>query len=241
MVCDDYQLAGRLASIMLAHGKRSGATINLAKSEGISLLAGPGRTELRTKPSFTFLGHDISPAGISISRKTITRFKKRISSILYKHLLRHPKRGEFNPNRLDLTGVDWDLVTCVNELRRYLYGRLGEAYLRRALVGARPLRLSNCALSYFPLVTNPREFERLDGWLADVLARTYEKRRTLLSQLGYSTNPISKRALRTGEWYNASLRLEPNLPCVVSAWRYVRKCYHAYGLKHFPAPPPYSS
>ena len=103
MVCDDYQLAGRLASIMLAHGERSGASINLAKSEGISLLARPGRTELRTKSSFTFLGHDISPAGISISRKTITRFKKRISSILYK--LTNISYGI--PNEVSSMQKDW--------------------------------------------------------------------------------------------------------------------------------------
>ncbi|HXB68999.1 MAG TPA: reverse transcriptase domain-containing protein [Candidatus Acidoferrales bacterium] len=152
IVCDDYASAHRLAAIMLSHSKRSGAQINLLKSEGISLLSSPGPAEFESKQGFVFLGHEISSSNISPSRRSVARIKRHLSEIIYKHLLLYPKRGEFNPLRINPHGFDWDLVTCINELRRYLYGRVSAAYLADALIGAERLVISSCALSHFPLV-----------------------------------------------------------------------------------------
>lgn len=239
ILCDDYGCAHRLAGIMLEHGNRSGTAINITKSPGISLVADPSTAELKAKSSFTFLGHQISPSGVSPSARAIARMKRHASVIIYKHLLLHPKRGEINSTRM-LHGVDWDLVTCINELRRYLYGPISGAHLDGALMKTRPLRLSMCALSYFPLVKGPEPFIKLDGWLADVLFRAYEKRRRIFAALGISLPRIMKMALVDGSWYSEALPNEPALPSVVRSWRYVRKCYLAYGIRLYSAPPPYN-
>ncbi len=67
IVCDDYNTAHRLAGIMIEHGKRSGAEINLMKSPGISLVADPARAELKAKESL--------PS--SVTRSIHTAFSRR--------------------------------------------------------------------------------------------------------------------------------------------------------------------
>jgi hypothetical protein len=239
ILCDDYASAHRLAGIMLEHGHRSGATINVTKSPGISLVADPSGAELKAKQSFTFLGHQISPLGVVPSDRAIKRIKRTISIILYRHLLLHPKRGAFNRSRLS-RGIDWDLVTCINELRRYLYGMVSASHLDGALLKQRPLKFSLCALSYFPNVRKAVEFRSLDGWLADVLFRTYEKRRSILASLGIRMPTITKAKLVNGNWYHGIAPHETALPSVVKSWRYVRKCYLAFGVRLYSAPPPYN-
>jgi hypothetical protein len=239
ILCDDYASAHRLAGIMLEHGYRSGAAINVSKSPGISLVADPSGTELKAKQSFTFLGHQISPSGVSPSARAINRIKRNVSTILYRHLLLHTKRGAFNPFRIS-RGTDWDSVTCINELRRYLYGSISAAHLDGALLKQRPLKLSMCALSYFPNVRNAVEFTTLDGWLADMLFRTYEKRRSILAALGIRIPTIHKNKLIDGSWYHGALSAESVLPSAVKSWRYVRKCYLAFGVRLYAAPPPYN-
>ena len=239
IVCDDYGTAHRLAGIMLEHGNRSGAEINLIKSPGISLVADPLRAELKAKQSFCFLGHEISPPGVNPANKTISRIKKRASTIIYRHLLLYPKRGEVNQRRFQ-QGIDWDLVTCINELRRYLYGPISCESLDGALKKKRPLRLSMCALTFFPLVRHATYFADLDGWLTDVLFRAYEKRRRIFDGTGVRLPLITKEQLIDGSWYFHVLPNETALPSVVKSWRYARKCYLAYGVKIYLAPPPYN-
>jgi retron-type reverse transcriptase len=239
ILCDDYNTAHRLAGIMLEHGNRSGAAINIAKSPGISLVADPSRSELRAKESFTFLGHQISPSGIHPSAKAIARMKRRTSVIIYQHLLLHPKHGVINPRRFS-QGIDWDLVTCINELRRYLYGPISCEHLDGALKKKRPLRLSTCALSFFPLIRWAGLFADLDGWLADVLFRAYEKRRRIFEDAGTHLPRITKEALIDGSWYFHALPNETALPSAVKSWRYARKCYLAFGVRVYSAPPPYN-
>jgi len=239
ILCDDYSSAHHLAGIMLEHGRRSGAAINTTKSPGISLVVDPSRAEIKAKRSFTFLGHQIGAGGVSPSARTIARLKRRTSLTIYHHLLLHPRRREFDPKRIS-EGVDWDLVTCVNELRRYLYGRVTGGHLDDALAKKRPLKLSVGALSYFPHVRDPAAFAKLDGWLVDVLFRAYQKRRRLLKEMGIEAPVISKEQLIAGSWYQSALPNESAVPSMMKAWRYVRKCAMAYGVRVFSAPPPYN-
>jgi RNA-directed DNA polymerase len=240
ILCDDYSTAHRLAGIMLAHGGRSGAGINMSKSPGISLVADPASAELKAKESFTFLGHQISAKGAAPSARTLARIKRNLSVIIYKHLLMHPQRGQVNRKRL-AASPDQDLVDCLDEIRWYLYGNLSQKHLDGVLAKLCPLKLSISALSYFPLVTVPSAFVQLDGWLRDVLFRAYERRRYLIAQLGVRLPSISRNSMMTGKWHSGTAQRETSLPSVMKSWRYVRKTYLAYGVRVYSAPPPYNS
>jgi hypothetical protein len=239
IVCDDYRKADACAKLLLSHGKRSGTEINFAKSPGISLLTPAINAELKSKTMVDFLAHSLSPAGVGISAKSISRIKRRVATIIYNNLLLQPKRGKVNPARLGTGFRDWDLVTCVNELRRYIYGRITEADLSLALSGIGPVNVTLCAMSFYPTVDSRGEpqLKSLDGWLVDVLARAHEKRRRTLKALGLKAAAIPRDKLINGKWYSfKKISVETKLPSFFRAWRYVKKAADLYGLEKFPSP-----
>jgi len=239
IVCEDYDKAHACAKLLLDHGKRCGTEINFAKSPGISLLTPDTNAEFRHKSHVEFLSHSLSPAGISISTKAIARIKRRVAKIIYNNLLLQPKRGKVNPKRLGRGFRDWDLVTCINELRRYLYGRISEANLSNALRGKAPVNPTLCAMSFYPTVDKNGELglRAMDGWLVDVLMRAYEKRCKLLAKLGLSAAPILRKKLIDGNWYSFKrVTVETRLPSFFRAWLYVKMAADIYGLEKCPSP-----
>jgi RNA-directed DNA polymerase len=133
ILCRDYEQANQCADLMLSHGRRSATEVNVEKSEGLSLFTPEEKAEMRAKSSFYFLGYEISRDGVSISPIAVKRIKKRISTIIHRHLLLYPRRKLFNPKRIEQSGLDWDMVTCINEIRRYLYGRVTEKTISECL------------------------------------------------------------------------------------------------------------
>jgi RNA-directed DNA polymerase len=241
IICDDYGVANRLARIMLAHGVRSGANINKKKSEGISQVGEADLTELKNSTnSFVFLGHEISTTTITPAPHTVKRLKREIARTIYNNLLLYPKRGEFDAKRI-AGGFDHDLLECIDELRHSLYGDLSSAYINKALAKQKPLKLTTCKLSYYALVKTASEFGRLDGWLADVLSRSYNQRRELLALMGHTLPAIPKRALVDGSWYSGVIEGQQALPSLVKSWRYARRCYLAFGAQLCPPPPQYDA
>jgi len=239
ILCESYEKANRCARYIMDHGKRSGTAVNFAKSEGISLLTSGGKGEIRTKHSVDFLGHSLSSAGVSVSAKSVRRMKTRVSQIIYRHLLLQPSRGRVDPSRIGTGFSDWDLVTCVNELRRYIYGRIKETGLDNALSGNAPFQLSRGALSFYPTVdrSGADVFRSLDGWLADALCRAYTKRAGLLNSLGIRAVPIERGRLISGSWYRfPQVPTETRLPSFFRSWLYVRRCARIFGLGKFPSP-----
>ncbi len=238
IVCDSYEKADHCAKLLLEHGDRSGAHINFSKSSGISILTPDPVPEIRSKNSITFLGHSLSAQGVRISDKSIARIKRRVSTILYNHLLLQPKRKQINPVRVGAGFVDWDLVTCVNELRRYVYGRIGEEFLGKALDGG-PVNLTRCAMSFYPTVdfAASDQLRALDGWLADVVYRAHRKRAQLLAGVGVALSPVAKDQVISGAWYEfPAIKNDARLPSFYKSWAYVRKCAKVFGLTRFPAP-----
>ncbi len=148
ILCSDYQQATVCADLMLSHGQLSGTEVNFEKSDGIWLLTPEKEGEIRAKQSFYFLGYEIGLCDIGLSPKAEKRIKKRISTIIHRHLLLYPKRKLFNPARVEPSGVDWDMVTCINEVRRYLYGRVTEGTVSECLADkSKPLTLTRGLLS----------------------------------------------------------------------------------------------
>jgi hypothetical protein len=241
IICDSYEAANSCADLMLSHGARSETRVNFDKSDGISILTPDKSAELRCKELFDFLGYGLSQERVTLSQKAIGRIKKRLSSILYKHLLLYPRRGQFNAARVDENNVDWDMVTCINEIRRYLYGRIREETITKCLSDkSEPLVRTMCLLSYYPLVDEPQVFAALDGWLVDAVQRAQKERKRVLRKFRADYRTYSKAELISGEWYESEIFNETKLPSFFRAWQYIRKCLNVYGMHRFPNPP-YSS
>jgi len=239
IICDSYEKANKCANLLIAHGDRSGTKVNFSKSFDISLLTKEKTSEIRQRDCVDFLSHSLSLNGISISDAAIARIKRRISKILYNNLLLQPKRGNFNPKRLGAGFHDWDLVTCVNDLRRYIYGRISEASLTNALTGTGKLKVPLCAMSFYPTIDEigSKRLRELDGWLLDILQRTYKNRIALLATFNLQGVPIGINDLKSGAWYDyPDVSVETSLPSFYKSWLYVKKVSRVHGLKKFPSP-----
>src|SRR5215208_1518445 len=112
---------------------------------------------------FDYIGYKFSSGRIGLSSRRIAKIKVRVSKIIYIHLLLHLRRNLFNPNRVGPGFYDWDLATCLNELRRYIYGDLKDSLLRSWIdSNVRIPRFTGLMTSY-PLVTHVDQFTELDG------------------------------------------------------------------------------
>lgn len=239
ILADSYDKAYECANLLLAHGDRSGTSINFSKSPGISLLTPDANPEIRSKPSVVFLGHSLSQDGVAISPKAFDRIKRRVAKIIYNNLLLQPKRAQVNPSRIGPGFHDWDLVTCVNELRRYIYGRITEHSLSKVLSGKERVNFTLCAMSFYPTVNEggAEALRALDGWLVDTLERAYTKRCEILQSIGHTVAPIDGQQLIAGNWYSFStVPVETRLPSFYRAWLYVKKAREIFGLERFPSP-----
>ncbi len=239
ILCDSYEKADRCARHLMDHGKRSGTKVNFSKSEGISLLTSQSKGEMKTRATVFFLAHSLSASGVGVSPKSISRIKKKVSHLIQLHLLLQPTRGHVSTRRMGSGFQDWDLVTCVNELRRYIYGRITEAELNDSLTGSGQFNITRCALSFYPTVDPSKAdvFKSLDGWLVDTLSRAYKRRVQLLADLGISATALSKSDLMSGSWYSfPAVPVETRLPSFFKSWLYVRRCARIFGLSRFPSP-----
>ena len=239
VLADSYAKADKCAKLLMSHGDRSGTQINLRKSPGISLLTKDPKPEIRGVESVDFLSHRLSSESIAISDRALARMKARIAKISYNNLLLQPKRGAVNSDRVGAGFHDWDLVTCVNEIRRYIYGRISEQMMGDVLDGNSRVNRTLCALSFYPTVdeAGAQVLKGLDGWLVDTLTRTYAKRVELLNKMGIPAKKLSPEALVSGSWYSfPKVTNETSLPSFYRAWLYVRKAALLYGLDSFPSP-----
>lgn len=239
VVCDSYDKAGLCARAILDHGKRSGTQVNVTKSAGISLLTGQGTAEMKNKHTVEFLAHSLSADGVGLSTSSIRRIKRKLSQLIHMHLLLQPTRGSIDRARIGDGFVDWDLVTCVNEVRRYIYGRLSDAEVRSALAGTGRFNVTRSALSFFPTVDlgKAEPLKAMDGWLVDTFVRAYGKRVRLLRSLGIATRIIDRSELIAGTWYCfPAVPFEPQIPSLYRSWLYVRRCAQIFGLERFPSP-----
>lgn len=237
ILCSSYEMAHRCANRMLAHGTRSRTEINFDKSEGIFLITPEPRGEMRAKRHFDFLGNRISQTSVTIAPRSVHRIKRRISEMIHRHLLYYPKQGLFSATRIGPNSLDWDLVTCINEIRRYLYGSVTDADLTAALTNpAAPLRKTLSLLSYYPLVDDPTIFRQLDGWLVDVIQRAQKERKNHIDHLVAGYHLYTEQEIISGSWYANLIPNETRLPSFFHGWIYVRKLLDVFGAAEFPVP-----
>ena len=235
-----YEDALKCANSFQRFSDVSGVTINQDKSSGIRIFS-ENAAELAHISEFDFLSYSFRRDGLHVSQRAIRAIKRRCARIIYNHLLIHPKRTKsFRYSRLGKGFRDWDLVTCLNELRAFVYGGRSQATIDNYLAGATNIRNLSGAVSYFCLVENSAIFRELDGWLVDCLYRAYKARVILLNsfpkKLGFTLalrnlKKIPKSKLTDGSWYKfASLPMETRAPSFFIAWRAARKSWMRHGL-----------
>jgi len=250
-----YDDALHITDIFNEHCVRSGISINYDKSPGIKRLdGGPGipvrsffvhmgeGDKIDSLPEFDYLGHKFRHDKVLLSTRGIRRVKRRLSRTIYLHLLHSPRSQKlFSNRRIGAPFHDWDLVRCVNEIRRYIYGELYESQIEAFLTNNRRLPKMRGLMSFYPLVSSLEQLKDLDGWLLSVLQRALRERERVLSGLGHSYTRPSRAEILSGGWYKETIiKNETILPSFVRAWRAARKYYFRYGLKDIKPPSYYS-
>lgn len=152
---------------------------------------------------------------------------------MYCHLLLHPRRTKrISPKRIRGSPYDRDLVTCLNELRNYIFGGLRQFAIEAYLTGSLSLSRIQGAVSYFSAVEKGDQFRELHGWLVSILHRAVNERvRIVRTYTTKKKHPfISVSELLDGSWYGMGLPMETAFPNFFSAWRASRKSLMRHGL-----------
>lgn len=234
-----YEDALACANAFERFSQACGVEINRDKTTGIRIFSDRPR-ELAHVSEFDFLSYCFRRDGLHVSKKAVRAIKRRCARIIYNHLLLYPKRTRsYAQNRVGVGFRDWDLVTCLNELRAYIYGGRSQAVMEQYLSGETKIRNVSGAVSYFCLVEESSIFRELDGWLIDALYRAYHARVLLLRPLtlGFGANiraralkKIQKSALIDGSWYDfPDIPMETQAPSFFTAWRAARKSWMRHG------------
>lgn len=254
-VAHSYSAARTIELEFRAHCERSGVKINFEKSSGISLLQGRSSDDnrsffldhddggdLQQQKYIDFLGHRVAAGNIDLTDRAVKRIKRKITEIIYIHLLLYPRRGHtINPSRLGSPHTDWDLVTCINEIRRYMYGGLKEHSLHKFIEEDVKLPFLKGLMAFYPLVSCVNRLSELDGWLLNALKRAIRERMRLVKLSGSSGHYVlNNNQLLDGSWHKSSVANETRLPSFVRGWRSARKFYKRYGLSEIQAPSYYS-
>ena len=257
-----YSDAVRVSHAFREHCRDAGLNINYKKSPGIELFVGaPDRERrdfiidvddgksIRNVSYIDYVGHRIESSErpglpeITLPEKALKRIRRRVSEIIYIHLLQH-RRGvtdSLNSSRLGPGFFDWDLVTCINEIRSYIYGGLREAEVRGFIEGGVKLSHVRGLMGFLPLITKVDQLKQLDGWLLSVMRRAQRERVRVVAFHGLALSTLSEVEILTGSWYNFGvIDAETELPSFVRAWRASKKFYRKHGLDRVSATPPYS-
>lgn len=255
-VTHTYRDALDVAAQFRAHCKDAGLRINYEKSPGILIFGGGPDVEKRqfvidtddaanveTVYYIDYLGHRIVDGRICIPEKSIKRIKRRIAEIAYKHLFLHRRGpgGALNPARLGHGFQDWDLVTCINEIRTYIYGGLREAQVSAFIDTNTKLPHVRGLMGFLPLVSNIDQLKELDGWLLNIIMRAQRERVKVAASHGHVVPRFARAQMLSGDWYGFDpIPQDMKLPSFVRSWRAARKYYLKYGLKGIKPPSYYS-
>lgn len=236
IICDSYEMANKCYNLAYQFGRNAGIEINELKSRGISLMTANKSGELaQSVDGFDFLGHHIGYE-TSLKKASIRRIKQRISKIINRFLIHYTRKYDL-PQYRYTKPIDWDLVRCINAIRKYIYGNISESTLSDCLKNkGKPLVFTRSVMSYYPLVNDGSIFKQLDGWLVEALHGALRTRAKLLSEKRPDYSNPDKSSLLSGTWYESTIQNETQLPSFYRSWLYMRKLAGVYGLKKFPNP-----
>lgn len=170
-------------NIVDAFSREAKVSINVKKSDGISLLAKDGlAAEIASKASFNFLGYAIGVGRVSARDKTIQRIKKQVSYLLYRNLVQPLKSAPLKGLIIPANNRDKALLTAMMQIRRYLYGGLLHRDMVAYVKGRRKTLHFKGVMSFYPLLDDVEQLRALDGWLLSAIDRCVQARsRHLLS------------------------------------------------------------
>ena len=187
---DDYNSIARAANIITESALEMGVTVNLNKSEAISLISpNPRRAEIKAKDSIPFVGYHINSKNIFINDSGVTRAKKRISSYVYFNLVHDLKMGRIPRGRVTQR-LDRDYLVMLSQIRRFLYGNLDESKIAQFNAGAVPKRSFQGFMSFYPIVNDLNQLKQLDAWLVQTVFKALKKRTELLRSMGRTILPL---------------------------------------------------
>ncbi|WP_081629832.1 reverse transcriptase domain-containing protein [Thiomonas sp. FB-6] len=170
-------------NIVDAFSREAKVSINIKKSDGISLLSKDGlAAEIASKSSFNFLGYAIGVDRVSVRDKTIQRIKKQVSYLLYRNLVQPLKSTPLKGLVIPANNRDKALLTAMMQIRRYLYGGLLHRDMVAYIKGRRKTLHFKGVMSFYPLLNDSEQLRALDGWLVSAIDRCIQARsRQLLS------------------------------------------------------------
>ncbi|WP_082282562.1 reverse transcriptase domain-containing protein [Mycobacterium colombiense] len=187
----DYSRICMAAEVLHEAAEQIGTPINTKKSPGIRLLVkrDDAKTELESTTAVDYLGHSIGLGSIRMRESAVTRIKTKIGNLIYNNLLRELMAGRQSPRQL--TGNDRDYITCILQIRRYIYGPLGETEIHRFMQGSIPFMSFEGVMAFFPLVNDKDQLSHLDGWLSsEIWLATRRRQRLLIEQKLPTPKPI---------------------------------------------------
>jgi hypothetical protein len=189
MWSDDYGRLGAAVDALAEAARLIGADLNLDKSEGVRLLVHPGApAEIERAERVEFVGYSLGLGVSEMKQRSVDRVKVHLEALLFSNLLREPLSGTQEPTRL-AGHLDKDYWVFLLQARRYLYGDLSEAQLRRYQDRGVPLRRFKGLMSFYPLIDDSDVLRDLDAWLAARAWLTMRRRAQLLRATGYSNLP----------------------------------------------------
>jgi hypothetical protein len=232
---DDYSLICRAVDTLAGVSQDIGAKLNFKKSHGISIFTPEGApVELKAKQRVEFVGYRFEHSRTGIRQSVVQRIKRRISYLIWANLLEPLEKGTIVPARV-LPSVDRDYLVMLLQIRRYLYGNLSEAKLRRLTSGrARQIRFPG-VMSYFPLVSDLEQLKELDGWLLHTIFTSLRKRGMLLEISGIRELPVphglaKEELLKASSITRRGDRLDLQIPSFVR----ISSCISAAATAHGP-------
>lgn len=231
----DYGRICMAAEVLHEAADQIGSPINVLKSNGVRLLVRneKARTEMEKATSVDYLGHSLALRRLRIGPRSVERIKMKISGFIYNNLIRDLNSCNQSPRQL--TENDRDYVTCVLQIRRYIYGPLGESQIRRYLDGTVPFMKFEGVMAFYPLVDDNAQLASLDGWLSNQVWLAMRRRGRLLTEqelptpkpLGFTKQQLigfNTTSSQTGR--NIDLRL----PSFLRISKVLREATKTYGF-----------
>lgn len=177
----DYAAICQSFSLIDKFSREAGVPINVRKSAGISLLARPGLpAEIAAKDSFDFLGYSIGVGKTSMRDKAELRIKRQVSYLLYRNLIQPLKETPLRGLIIPANNRDPALLTAMMQIRRYLYGGLSHRALADYAKGRRRALHFKGVMSFYPLISDEDQLNRLNGWILSTIYRAVRARSKLL-------------------------------------------------------------
>ena len=225
---ESYDKISQAANVISDTAKDLGLSINIHKSGGIRLFTPSGAPrEIAGTDSVSFLGHRMDGNHISMGDNLIHRAKQQLSHLIFSNLIREPIKGNVNVGRL--MSFDQDYIVLVSQIRRYLYGSLSEAQVRRYLTRAAPRIHYRGLMSFFPVVDDDALLKSLDSWLIDQVHLALNRRTKLIREAGFKNLPgphfLSRKELEDLKWGNVDL----SLPSFLRMGKLLRSAARAHG------------